>query len=240
MAMRQAFGRAAVHARVAPAAPAARMALPSSFVATRHQSTARPHPRDRALNLINMAPGENLLQKTSFVTAFAGLAAYAISKEIYIIEAETLEGLCMIGAFTVWYSAVKDTARDFFNDQKERIRTILTQARADHKAVVQERIDHVNQLGDVVETTKSLYEMSREIAKMEAEAYQLKQTVAITNEARNLLDGWVRYEASVREKQQKNAVQAVIDKVLAQIEDEEVQRQIMAQALRDIEKASKA
>lgn len=91
----------------------------SSFAAVRHQSTARQHPRDKALSLVNMAPGENLIQKTSFITAFAGLAAYAISKEIYIIEAETLEGLCMIGAFTVWYSAVKDTARDFFNDQKE-------------------------------------------------------------------------------------------------------------------------
>jgi hypothetical protein len=85
----------------------------------RYQSTAKPHPRDKALNLINLAPGESLLQRTSFVTALAGLAAYAVSKEIYIIDAEFLEGLCMIGAFTVWYSAVKDTARDFFNDQKE-------------------------------------------------------------------------------------------------------------------------
>jgi F-type H+-transporting ATPase subunit b len=98
-----------------------------------------------------------------------------------------------------------------------------------------ERIDHVNQLGDIVDVTKNLYEMSREIARMEAEVYELKQSAAITNEARKLLDDWVRYEASVREKQQKNAVQSVIDKVLAQIEDEEVQKTIMNQALRDIE-----
>lgn len=98
----------------------------------------------------------------------------------------------------------------------------------------------MNQLGDIVDTTKSLYEMSREIARMEAEVYELKQQVTITNEARNLMDGWVRYEASVREKQQKNAVQAVIDQVLKQIEDEDVQKAIMNQALKDIEKAAKA
>lgn len=82
--------------------------------------------------------------------------------------------------------------------------------------------------------------MSREIAQMEAEVYELKQLVALQSEARNLLDGWARYEASVREKQQKNAVQAVIDRVLKEIENEDVQKAILNQALKDVEKAVKA
>jgi F-type H+-transporting ATPase subunit b len=213
------------------------VALPQMTMAKRWQSD-RPLPRDKALSIINAAPGNGMLQKTGFISVAAGLAAYAISKELYIVDVETLEAICMLGAFAVWYVSGKDVARDYFEDQKARIRNLLTQAREDHKAVVQERIDHVNQLGDIGEVTKSMYEMSRQIAKMEAEAYELKQEVAFRTEIKNTLDAWVRYEANVRESQQKSAVNHLIQSVTAQLQNDDVQKKLLNQAIAEVESTS--
>jgi len=210
------------------------VAVPSVTMARRWQSD-RPHPRDKALSIINAAPGNGMLQKTGFISVAAGLIAYAISKELYILDVETLEAICMLGAFGVWYVNGKDVARDYFEDQKKRIRDLLTQAREDHKAVVQERIDHVNQLGDIGEVTKSMYEMSRQVAKMEAEAYELKQEVAFRTEIKNTLDAWARYESNVRESQQKSAVNHLIEQVTAQLQNEDVQKSLLNQAIKEVE-----
>ena len=47
----------------------------------------------------------------------------------------------------------------------------MIQAREDHKAAVQERIDEAGQMRDLVDVTKALFELSREPAKFEAEAF---------------------------------------------------------------------
>jgi F-type H+-transporting ATPase subunit b len=38
---------------------------------------------------------------------------------------------------------------------------VLENARKDHKAVVQERIDHIGKMEDTVEVTEALYEISK-------------------------------------------------------------------------------
>lgn len=43
----------------------------------------------------------------------------------------------------------------------QTIKRVLEQARSDHKAVVQERIQHIGKMSDIVEVTKALYEMSK-------------------------------------------------------------------------------
>ncbi|KAJ3338725.1 atp4 subunit B of the stator stalk of mitochondrial F1F0 ATP synthase [Gonapodya sp. JEL0774] len=221
-----------------------RAVLPASssalLPARRLQSTqAKPAPEQVALNLVNLAPGKTLAHKAGFISVAASVAAYVVSKEVYIFDVETLEAIPMVGAFTIAYLNLKDMLLQIFEDQKKRINDILVQAREDHKAVVEERLDHVSKLGDVVGVTKNLYEVSREIAHLEAEAYELKQQVALQNEIRSTLDGWVRYEASVRERRQREVAQYVIDRVTAQLESPEAQDSILKQALRDVERVAK-
>jgi F-type H+-transporting ATPase subunit b len=38
---------------------------------------------------------------------------------------------------------------------------VLTQARQDHKEVVQERINHIGKMSDVVDVTKAMFEISK-------------------------------------------------------------------------------
>lgn len=53
-----------------------------------------------------------------------------------------------------------------------------------------------------------------------------------------MLDSWVRYEQQVKESQQTDLARSVIDKVLKNIQDEKTQREILANAVAEVERES--
>lgn len=117
----------------------------------------------------------------------------------------------------------------------QRIKNVLNQARNDHKAAVQERIDQAGQLKDLVDVTKALFEISRETAKLEAEAFKLKQEVAVAQEVKSTLDSWVRHETSLREREQKQLAAYLIEKIQKDLQDPAIQQQILDQAIVDVQ-----
>lgn len=223
-------------ARLAPT-PFASQFVPKTM---RFASTQRPAPAAVAGSLIDLFPGSSPAQKSSAVLVSASVAAWLVSKELYLIDAEFFEMLCIFGAYYILWSGGKEGAIAYFEERKNTIKRVLTQARQDHKAVVQERIDHVAKLSNVVPETQSLYEISKvfyltqEIAKMEAEAYELKQKVGFTNDVKQTLDSWVRYEANVRDQEQKRLVKHVVDQVKSKLADPKLQKAILAQTIADV------
>ncbi|KAJ3001486.1 UNVERIFIED_CONTAM: atp4 subunit B of the stator stalk of mitochondrial F1F0 ATP synthase, partial [Siphonaria sp. JEL0065] len=151
----------------------------------------QPTPAAQAQSLINLFPGETLASKAASVLLSSSIAAYLISKEIYILDGEVFAVLTIFGAYYLWYQGGKEGFVQYFSDKQNTIRNVLTAAREQHAAVVKERIDHIGKLADAVEVTKGLFEISRDIAKLEAEAYELKQRVAYTSEVKSVLDSWV-------------------------------------------------
>lgn len=76
----------------------------------------------------------------------------------------------------------------------------------------------------------------QETAKLEAQAYDLAQKTAIAEEAKNVLDSWVRYEGQVKQRQQRELADAVIAKIEKDLEDPKVLRQILDQSVKDVER----
>jgi F-type H+-transporting ATPase subunit b len=111
----------------------------------------------------------------------------------------------------------------------------LVQAREDHKGAVQERIQEVGQMKDLVDVTKALFELSRETAQLEAEAFTLKQQVAVAQEVKTTLDSWVRHEANVRDREQKQLAAFLMDKINKDLQDPKIQQQILDQAVIDVQ-----
>ncbi|RKP01986.1 hypothetical protein CXG81DRAFT_25337 [Caulochytrium protostelioides] len=216
------------------------MAPAMTGLARRFASTtpaARPDPAEKAQSLISMMPGQNLAAQSTSVLVATSLAAYALSKEVYLIDMETFEMASIAGAWYLWYSGVKEPAREWFAEKRATMRRVLEEARADHKAVVQERIAHFDKMSDLATVTADMYGMAREIAHLEAEAYALQQRVAYQTEIRATLDQWVRHEANVRNAEQKDLVDGVIAKVQAGLKDNKVQQAILTQALADVDAA---
>jgi F-type H+-transporting ATPase subunit b len=217
----------------------ARRALPaaSSIAAVRFNSNVPAEdPKKKAQSLIDALPGSSLLSKSAILSSTAALSVYAISNEYYVMNEETIIAFCLL---SVWGGLIKyggPMYKEWAEGQNEKIKNILNSARADHTEAVKTRIEDVKQMSSVVDITKSLFEVSKETAKLEAQAFELEQQTALAAEAKTVLDSWVRYESQVKQRQQKELAASVIAKVQKELENPKVLQQILQQSVADIEK----
>ena len=70
---------------------------------------------------------------------------------------------------------------------------------------------------------------------MEAHGFELEQRAQFASEAKAVLDSWVRYEAQVKQRQQKELAEALITKVKKELENPKVLNQILQQSIADVE-----
>ncbi|KAK8083736.1 F-type H+-transporting ATPase subunit B [Apiospora saccharicola] len=216
---RTAFGaarlRPVVSSRALPAL--ASSVSGNRYASSNVPSTSTQDPKTKAQSILDSLPGNSLLSKSAIMSSAAGLSIYAISSEYYVVNEEThVQG----GA----------------EAQNAKIKGILNAARADHTQAVQDRIDNVSQMGGVIDTTKALFEVSKETAQLEAKAYELEQTTALAHEAKMVLDSWVRYEGQVKQRQQRELAENVIAKVKKELENPKVLQQILQQSVADVER----
>jgi F-type H+-transporting ATPase subunit b len=118
-------------------------------------------PKSKAQSLIDSLPGNNLISKTAILSTAAGLSVYAISNEYYVVNEESIVAFCLI---CVWTGIIKyggPQYKEWAQAQHDKIRNILNSARAEHVNAVKERIGTVQQMQGVVETTKSLFAISK-------------------------------------------------------------------------------
>ncbi|KAI8090217.1 uncharacterized protein B0P05DRAFT_529849 [Gilbertella persicaria] len=238
MALRLITKNASAAALARPALYASRQSL--SATAVRHYTTQKEvEPKEKANSIINALPGNSLVSKTGYLTLGTGLATFMISKEIYVLNEETLVLIASTGLLGVLLKYLREPFTNMANEHIARIKNILVQAREDHKSAVQERIDQVGQMKDLVDVTKALFALSRETAQLEAEAFELKQKVAVASEVKTTLDSWVRHEANLREREQKQLAAYLIEKINKDLQDPKIQQQILEQAIVDVQKIAK-
>ena len=76
----------------------------------------------------------------------------------------------------------------------------------------------------------------QETAKLENEAFVQRQKVALASELKSVLDSWVRYEQQQKESEQAELAKSVIAKVLAGLKDEKTQKEILTNAITEVER----
>ncbi|KNE71689.1 hypothetical protein AMAG_16242 [Allomyces macrogynus ATCC 38327] len=227
MALRLAAARATGVRALAP--------VPRVLAARGYATENRPEPAEKAKSVIDALPGNNIVTKTGLLTLATGGSIFAISKEIYVINEETIVLGAFLGIATVLYRGLKEPIKQWSDGRISNIMTILTKAREDHKIAVKEQIDSVAEMADVVDVTKSLFAMSKDMAHLEAKAFELKQRTAYVADIKATLDAWVRHETSVREREQKELATRVLDKLYAQLKDPKTQQAILDQCIADID-----
>ncbi|KAJ2541219.1 atp4 subunit B of the stator stalk of mitochondrial F1F0 ATP synthase [Coemansia sp. RSA 1853] len=214
---------------------------PAGVAAVRAYSTekGRVSPAEKANSIIDAFPGNSLVAKTGYFASATGLTALLISKEIYILNEETLLLVAFGSILAVLYKAIKEPFASWAQSSLGAIENAMASARGEHKSAVLAQIEAKSQLKDIVQYTKSLFGMSKEIATMNAEAFELQQKVALNAEIKAVLDSWVRYESSVRENEQKALASKVMGSVRSQLTSPKAQDEIIAQCLRDIQAIAK-
>ncbi|KAI9794313.1 MAG: atp4 subunit B of the stator stalk of mitochondrial F1F0 ATP synthase [Piccolia ochrophora] len=193
-------------------------------------------PKKKAQSIIDSLPGNSLISKTAILSTTAGLSIAAISNEIYVVNDESIVALSLLSIFWAVGKYGGPMYKDWAEGQVNKVRSILNSAREGHTAAVQERIDSVKQLGGVVDVTKQLFEVSKETARLEAEAFDLEQKTALAHEAKTVLDSWVRYEGQVKQRQQRELAESIISKIQKEMENPKTLQQILQQSVTDVEK----
>ncbi|PSK55798.1 ATP synthase subunit 4 [Elsinoe australis] len=209
----------------------------STAIQARYQSNVpQQDPKDKAASILDSLPGNNIVSKTAFLSAGAGLSIAAISNEIYVVNDESI---VMFSLLTIYW-AIAHYGGPMYNSwaegQMEKMRKIFREARADHTNAVKTRVESVKDLGSVVEVTKNLFAVSKETAQLEAQAYELEQKTAVAAEVKTVLDSWVRYEGQVKQRQQRELAESIIAKIEKELQDPKVLKQILDQSVKDVER----
>ncbi|KAG5359746.1 ATP synthase subunit 4 [Yarrowia sp. C11] len=223
-----------IAARLA-ARPAAMPFARVGALSARHYSN-QVDPKVKATSILDSIPGNNVLSKTGVLATGVLGSIYAISNELYIVNDESIV-LGVFAAFVVVVAKLGGPAYTSWADGYiENMRSILNTTRDKHTDAVKERIGDVSKLKDVVQTTQDLFAVSKDTVKLEAEVFETKQKVVLAAEAKSVLDSWVRYENSVRQREQKLLAETVISKIEKDLKDPKFQQQILKQSVEDIEK----
>ena len=177
-----------------------------------------------------------MITKTGFLTVGTAALATAVSKELYIFNDESVILICSSLLLYLVAQLGAPGYNEWVNSVAQQQSTLLSSARQEHKEAVQERIDSVGEMRNVVEITKNLFEVSKDTAKVEAEVFQLAQKVEFAAEAKTVLDSWVRYEASQRQREQKQMADSITAKIREEIKNPRLQQQLLQQSLADVDR----
>ncbi|KAI1906838.1 atp4 subunit B of the stator stalk of mitochondrial F1F0 ATP synthase [Ophidiomyces ophidiicola] len=193
-------------------------------------------PKTKAQSIIDALPGNSLVSKTAILSGGAGLAIAAISNELYILNEETVAAFCLLSVFTAVFKMAGPLHKQWAQGQIQKQKDILYAARADHANAVTQRIENVKPLSEVVSVTKQLFEVSKETARLEAQAFELEQRTALAAEAKRVLDSWVQYEGQVKQREQRELAETVMAKIQKELENPKLLQQILQQSVADVER----
>ena len=106
-------------------------------------------------------PGSSAISKTAILSSGAGLSAYAISNEFYVMNEETVVAFCLLSVFYGIFAYGGPMYSEWAQGQVKRVRDILDTAKKGHADAIKVRIEDVKPLNNVVEITKGLFDVSK-------------------------------------------------------------------------------
>lgn len=210
----------------------------SPVMGLRYMSTPTPspeEPKNKANSILEALPGNNALSKTGILGTSAAAIVYAISNELYVVNDESI----LLGTFLTFTALfakyLAPGYKGWADARVKKVQDILNASRTRHVDAVKQRINSVSELQNVQDITNVLFQVSKETVELEAKAFELKQKVELTREAKSVLDSWVRYEASVRQLQQRQLTESVIAKVQAELQNPKFQDKVLQQSISEVE-----
>ncbi|KAI5290467.1 atp4 subunit B of the stator stalk of mitochondrial F1F0 ATP synthase [Ascosphaera aggregata] len=232
--LKSAFGAASVRPSVT--CIRALPALSQPLQLTRAASNVSAQSEEQSCTFIDSIPGNSLVSKAAILSASAGVSIAAISNELYVMNEETVIAISLLSVFYGVARLGGPAWTAFANSEIKKHTDSLTTARAEHTNAVKQRIEDVKQLEGVVDITKQLFEVSKETAALEAQAYELEQRTALAAEAKRVLDSWVSYESQMKQREQRQLAESVISKIKAELQNPKTLQQILNQSIADVER----
>ncbi|KAF8141395.1 ATP4, subunit B of the stator stalk of mitochondrial F1F0 ATP synthase [Boletus edulis] len=178
-------------------------------ISARSMSSNPPPPAERASEIINSLPSSPGLI-TKTGAALLGTGLLATAISQEIYVVNE-ETVVAVGTFILFAYIYRAIQEPYKSWANGHI-----------ERTVKDRINSVEQMKDVVSLTEGLFTLSKETAKLENEAFVQRQKVALAGELKSVLDSWT-----------------VVAKVLAGLKDEKMQKDILTNAIIEVERLVK-
>lgn len=198
-------------------------------------SSSKLDPKLKAMAIIDSLPKSSLLSKTGMITTGTVLSIAAVSNELYVVNEETVILASFIAVLWFLVKSGKQNYINWMDGYIDRMRSLLNHSRQEHISTVTKRIEAIENIKDVVDVTKHLFEVSKETVHLEAKAFELSQVVAAQQQAKSVLDSWVRYESALRQREHAYLADTVISKAKKELLLPKMQQQILDQSIKKIE-----
>lgn len=75
-------------------------------------------PAATAASILEMFPGKSLAAKSGSALFATSVTVWLFSKEIYLVDAEFFEMICLFGAYGILAYGGKDAAKSYFSNRK--------------------------------------------------------------------------------------------------------------------------
>lgn len=198
-------------------------------------SSKQVDPKVKADELLNKLPSNNWIRNTTSLTLLASASAFALSKELYVFNEESILmasfATCVALVYKQGKPAFLETADAYIANMKK----VLTDARAQHSKLVSAQVEESSKLSDITSETKNLFKLSKELIALEKEEYELKQRIELTTQVKQKLEAWNRFEQSQKESEKQRMLNTVLGRINSELAKKETQQQLFAQALRDLD-----
>ena len=192
-------------------------------------------PKVRADELLNKLPSNNYLRNTTTLTLLASASAFAISKELYVYNEESILMAAFLTTAVLLFKQVKPIYSESFEAYSNNMKKVLNDARAQHSKLVKTQYEESSKLSDITAETKSLFALSKELIALQKEEYELKQRIELTTQVKQKLDAWHRFTQSQKESEKQRMLDQVLSRINSELSKKDVQQQLFTQALRDLD-----
>ena len=210
------------------------LSLRSLPIGVRYYS-APAEPKAKATSIIDALPGNGILSKTGILATGIAGSIYAISSGFYVVNEETLLVASFGGVCLLVSKILAPLYTDFAKDRIAKITSILNSSKLKHIESINSRIEEVSKLKEIQPITNGLFDVSKETIQLEKENFELKQKINLLNEAKSVLDSWVKYENSIKVLEHQQLASTVIQNVTSKLDDRDFQNKVLAQNVKEIE-----
>ncbi|XP_062960495.1 ATP synthase F(0) complex subunit B1, mitochondrial [Cynocephalus volans] len=167
-----------------------------------------------------------------------GLILYCLSKEIYVISAETFTGISVIGVFiyiTKKYGASIGEFADKLNEEKIAKLEATKQASIKH---IQDAIDLEKSQQALVQKRHYLFDVQRNNIAMALEVTYRERLHRVYKEVKNRLDYHISVQNMMRRKEQEHMINWVEKHVVQSISAQQ-EKETIAKCIADLKLLSK-
>eukprot|EP00834_Sanchytrium_tribonematis_P008710 NODE_1134_length_2061_cov_0.390928.p2 type:complete len:209 gc:universal NODE_1134_length_2061_cov_0.390928:1541-915(-) len=192
-------------------------------------------PKTKADQLLNKLPATNTLRNTTTFTLLASATAFAVSKELYVFTEDSILLASFATIIAIMYKQGKPAYLETADAYISNMKKLFTSARENHSKLVSNQVEERGKLSNIVNETKSLFQLSKEMVDLQKQEFELKQQIELTQMIKQKLDAWNRFESSIAEGEKQRMLSNVMNRVDSELAKKEVQNQLFQQALRDLD-----